>query len=75
MILSLIGDLLWILVVSIAEWEHEEMSHNKLRGITQAFSIINMVYKLGLIFYGVNWVESCEDLFSCQSFYRRVLYF
>ena len=71
---SLIGDLFWILIVSVAEWQQEDMQNNKLRGMTQAMSIVNMVYKLGLVFYAVNWIEHCEDVFSCRSFKRRVLY-
>ena len=74
LLVSLLGDLLWILIISVIEWGQEDLQSNRLRGMTQALSILNMVYKLCLVFYAANWEDGCEKLLSCESFSRKVLY-
>lgn len=55
-ILGIIGDLIWILVISVAEWNQEELERGRIREVTQIFAILGLIYKMILVFYAVNWI-------------------
>lgn len=49
---SIICDGIWLLSVSIGEWT-EKTQGNDLRGLTQAWSLVNLCYKLIIFIYAV----------------------
>ena len=71
-ILSLIFDLLWILTVSVAIWRNMTIT-NKLEGLTQVLSIVNLCYKLIIIIYAIVSIEDCQNLFKWDAFKAEVL--
>jgi hypothetical protein len=42
--------------------------------MTQVASIINMIYKIGLIIFAISAYEQCSDMFSFNAFKTKVLY-
>jgi hypothetical protein len=67
LIISLGGDLLWILFISFIRWNKDDNLNEAAKDMHQLIriiSIINLVYKLVLVIYAVNKIEGCKDLLS-----------
>jgi hypothetical protein len=65
LIISLGGDLLWILFISFIRWNKDDNLNEAAKDMHQLIriiSIINLVYKLVLVIYAINKVEGCKDL-------------
>jgi membrane protein YdbS with pleckstrin-like domain len=74
LLISVFGDLLWVLVVSVGKWHQEETMNWHLRTLTQVASIANMVYKIGVVGYAVCKYEHSKDLFKLEAFNKKFLY-
>lgn len=72
--LSILGDLAWVLGVSVLVWQKEPIANDNLRVLTQVASIVNMVYKLILIIFAMCTYEQCSDLFKLSAFRTKMLY-
>ncbi len=73
LLFSIVCDAVWILVVSVGEWT-ENTQGNRLRGLTQALSIVNLCYKAILLIYAVVSMDDCKSLFTLQAFRKNALY-
>jgi hypothetical protein len=65
LIISLGGDLLWILFISFIRWNKDDNLNEAAKDMHQLIriiSIVNLVYKLVLVIYAINKVEGCKDL-------------
>ena len=62
-IFSIICDLLWFLIISVGEWG-EVGGQNSLKTLTQVLSIINFVYKIGIVVFAIVKQEECKNLLS-----------
>lgn len=71
---TILGDLLWILVVSVGTWgQHPEGNHH-LRVLTQVCSIMNLILKITLVVYSILKIDGCHDLISKNGFSQKFLY-
>lgn len=60
LMLSLIGDILWIIFVGFIKWgldQHVNEAAKAMHQLTRIVSILNVVYKLGLIIYATQKIE------------------
>lgn len=69
LLFSLIGDLLWIIFVGFIKWnmdEHVNEAAKAMHQLTRIVSILNFLYKLGLIIYATQKIESCKNIFDSE---------
>lgn len=69
---SVLCDMIWILAISIGAWG-ELQTGNQLRTLTQALSVVNFCYKLGIVIYASVGFEDCKNLFSLDAFKKEVI--
>lgn len=53
LIITMFTDIIWLLVVSVGEWNDEGKSMTILRQFTQLLSLVNCLYKLVITVYAV----------------------
>ena len=54
LLLSVVGDILWIIFVGFIKWsldEHANEAAKAMHQLTRIVSILNVVYKIGLVIY------------------------
>ena len=73
LLVSIFMDAAWLLAVSVGEWGQREHG-NKLNGLTQVLSLVNLCYKLIATIYAIVALEKCDHFFSCHAFRKEVLY-
>lgn len=71
---SLIGDGLWLLLVSLGRWGEEPNQHESLRDLTRVVALMNLAYKMGLIVYARLQYDECRDLFTLGAIRKKLLY-
>jgi hypothetical protein len=75
LIISLVGDFLWIFFVGLIRWNQDantSETNNQLHQLTRILSIVNIVYKIALIIYAVLKIRACATALTLKTLEEEI---